>query len=67
MAPPSKTTVKRVYFDIGINLWPGTMVTSQDSEADKVEMELHPAGVLIVGAKGTAVVPYARCKSINLA
>lgn len=67
MPPPSKTAVKRVYFDIGINLWPGTMVTSQDAEADKVEMELHPAGVLIVGTKGTALVPYSRCKNFSLA
>jgi hypothetical protein len=67
MAPPSKTAVSRVFFDIGINLWPGSMVTSQDSTNDKVEMDLHPAGVLIVGVKGSAIVPYSRVKSITLA
>lgn len=66
MAPPSKQTVLRVYFDIGLNLFPGVMATSLDALQDKVSMELIPAGVFIVSARGSVIVPYARCKSINV-
>jgi hypothetical protein len=66
MAPPSKETVVRVFFTEGVNIGPGIMVNSQDSKNDKVEMELHPAGVRILGRTFHAIVPYARIKSINL-
>jgi hypothetical protein len=67
MAPASKETVTRVYFHDGVHVL-GTMLTSVDEKERKVAMELHPAGVLIMDQKGTRViVPYSRCKSINLA
>jgi ATP-dependent Clp protease adapter protein ClpS len=66
MAPPSKDSVSRVYFTEGIYII-GTMLNSLDEKANKVAMELHPAGVMVVSAKGERhVVPYARIKSINL-
>jgi hypothetical protein len=66
MAPSSKEVVTRVHFTEGVHIL-GSMVNSVDEKAQKVAMELHPAGVMIVGPKGDRfVIPYARCKSINL-
>jgi hypothetical protein len=66
MAPRSPEAVSRVYFTDGIFIL-GTMLNSLDEKANKVAMELHPAGVMIVGQKGERhIVPYARIKSINL-
>jgi len=66
MAPPSKEAVFRVFFVDGINLGPGIMVNSQDAANDKVTIELHPAGVRILGKTFDTIVPYARCRSIHL-
>jgi hypothetical protein len=66
MAPASKETVTRVYFNEGVHIL-GTMLNSVDEKERKVAMELHPAGVLILDAKGSRwIVPYARVKSIIL-
>jgi hypothetical protein len=66
MAPPNKDTVTRVYFTEGVFLI-GTMLNSLDEKGNKVAMELHPAGVMVVSAKGDRfIVPYARIKSIHL-
>lgn len=66
MAPTSKEIVSRVYFTEGIHIL-GSMLNSIDEKANKVAMELHPAGVMVVNGKGDrSVVPYSRIKSINL-
>ena len=67
MAPSTKETVTRVLFLDAINVAPGLIVNSQDSTNDKVEMELVPAGVRIIGKTFHCIVPYARIRSINLA
>lgn len=71
--PPSPKTadaVTRVFFREGVNIAPGKMVTSQDAENDKVQMEMHPAGVRIVGEVQAGpfhiIVPWAMIKSVNL-
>ena len=66
MPPPSKMVVTRAFFSVGLNLWPGAMVNSQDAKNDKVQMEATPAGLLIVGPKGSALVPYSHVKCMNL-
>jgi hypothetical protein len=65
MAPPISKAVTRVYFVEGLHLG-NQMVTSRDCKTDNVEMEMHPAGVLIVGKGYTTLVPWARVKSANL-
>ena len=71
MPPSPKDTVTRVHFREGVNVSAGMMVNSMDQDADKVEMELHPAGVQIVGKnnKGATyrvIVPYAMLKCVTL-
>jgi hypothetical protein len=63
---PSKDTVIRIFLTEGVNVGPGLMVNSLDSVNDKVEMELHPAGVRCIGKTFHCIIPYARCKSIAL-
>ena len=63
---PSKETVLRAFFITGINLGPGIMVNSQDTKNDKVEMELTPAGLRVLGKTFHCIVPYAQIRSINL-
>lgn len=65
MPPPAAKVVSRVYFVEGLHLG-NVMVTSRDAKTDGVEMEMTPAGVLIVGKNYTTLVPWARIKSANL-
>ena len=73
MPPPStpKDTVLRAFFTEGVNIAPGQMVNSRDTKTDRVEMEMHPAGVVIVGKDGAGalyrtLVPWARIKCVML-